>query len=471
MTKTFKGMAKFSPFHLLCAFLVLVFFTGGSARADVASLVLLRPIAVVIFGAGLLTLNRKQVHAHRYWFSLLLAVFCVVALHLVPLPYAIWSNLPGHGLLVDIDRAAGVAPIWRPLSMVPVQTENALYSLFVPAAVLVLAVQLNEDELLQTVPFLLVLGLVSGLLGTIQSIGSGSSTYFYRVTNVGSAVGLFANRNHQALFLSMLFPILAMFASMRTRSQEKARLRRWLSIACAIALVPLLLVTGSRAGIVLGTLGIAFAVAVYQPHRLESSGRRAQQRRWPVLALAAFGVLAAVAVSVGLSRSEALDRLFSSDTLEADRLAFWPVILETAGNYFPFGSGFGSFVEVYQVVEPDRLLRPQYLNHAHNDWLELWMTGGIPAAALIICFLLVFVRLAKPMLWGNGLRGSSRSIGRLGGSLILLILIASLVDYPLRTPIIASVFVLAAVWMSGFSGVRVSAGARSAAADTQPMRL
>lgn len=439
---------KLSPFYLLCGFLILVFCAGGSARSDVASLVVLRPAAAIVLGIGLLTLEWRHVTAHRAWFALLAATVILVVVHLVPLPFGLWSELPGRNLLVEIDQASGVGQVWRPLSMAPSQTENALFSLLVPAAVLVVASQLSEDDLFKLLPVVLALAMLSGLIGVLQAIGGGSSFYFYRVTNLGSAVGLFANRNHQALLLAILFPMLAAFASTRSLTAESARLKQWVAFALSLVLVPLLLITGSRAGIALGVVAFVLAAFVYRPQGGAAPNRRRTKRQWQVFLLIAFSLLCVVAVAIGVSRSEAIDRLVAPDRSEADRLEFWPVIWQIAKEYFPTGSGIGSFVEVYQISEPDKLLRPQYLNHAHNDGLELILTGGLPAMLLIVAGIVAFTLLVKQLLWSEGLRGRSRSIGLLGAAIVLLMLLSSAVDYPLRTPIALTLFVVAAVWVS-----------------------
>ena len=51
----------------------------------------------------------------------------------------------------------------------------------------------------------------------------------------------------------------------------------------------------------------------------------------------------------------------------------------------PFGSGFGTFVPVYEKFAP-RTLLGGYANHAHDDGLELWL-AGVLAVMLAIGFL------------------------------------------------------------------------------------
>lgn len=451
MIKAKSGWPTPSPFVLLAIFLTLVFLTGGSARADVTSLVILRPAAVLFFGIGLLTLKREQLHTHRLSFGMLAAIFGLVAFQLVPLPYEVWTKLPGRQLLAEIDAAAGVGPQWRPLSMVPQGTENALYSLFVPAAVLCLGAQLSRDDLFKLVPLLLSFAILSGLVGLLQAIGSASSLYFYKVTNFGSAVGLFANRNHQALLLAMTFPLLAAFTSFGVRSPEQASIRKWAVFAVGLVLVPLLLVTGSRAGLALGGVALLLSAFVFQASEITARPKGKASNPWPAYGVVAFGVIGMAALAAALSRSEALDRLITPDTLEQDRLTFWPVIVDMIYAYFPFGSGFGSFPEVYQISEPDNLLKPQYLNHAHNDYLEIIMSGGLPA--IIIIFLCAFILIfrMKNILFLNSKSPMKNSIKRLGISFIILILISGIVDYPLRTPIICSIFCVSIIWIFSFN--------------------
>src|SRR5262249_16103118 len=63
------------------------------------------------------------------------------------------------------------------------------------------------------------------------------------------------------------------------------------------------------------------------------------------------------------------------------------VTVRAAVANLPFGRGFGMFTETYERFAPPTLLGEYYVNHAHNDWLELWLTGGIPAIVLMIGFL------------------------------------------------------------------------------------
>jgi O-antigen ligase len=438
------------PFWSLITFLILTFLTGGGSRGDIQSLIILRPAAVIFCGIGIASLRREHVAAHKFLAGLAVAIFALAIIHLIPLPPSIWGVLPGREIFRDIDKAAGLGAEWRPITLLPSGGWNALYSLFVPLAVLLLGVQLDQDEKFKLLPWVLGLGLFSGLLGLLQAIGDPqSSLYLYAVTNNGAAVGLFSNRNHQALLLSTLFPMLGVYASFGIRSEEQLRVRTWLAIAAGGVLVPLLLVTGSRGGLITGVLGVlAVAVLYRKPTLIVPKKRKIPKVDWRY-PLIGFGLLCLGALTVLMSRAEALNRLTAPDSLEEDRFRLWPEVAKLVWKYFPVGSGAGSFDQAYQINEPNDLLSPTYFNHAHNDWLEVAMTYGLPGLLLLAVTLWAFSQTALKGLLRPFRQGAGVHFAQLGGVTILLIGISSIGDYPLRTPIMMCVMVIAGLWISG----------------------
>lgn len=87
-------------FWVLVAFLVLVFLTGGGSRADIQSLLVLRPAAVLACGIGFCTLSSQHVASYRLLFILAAAAFILVVIHLAPF----------H---LTYGRACQVMTLWR----------------------------------------------------------------------------------------------------------------------------------------------------------------------------------------------------------------------------------------------------------------------------------------------------------------------------------------------------------------------
>ena len=436
-------------FWVTAAFLVLTFFTGGASRSDVLSLLLLRPVAVFALAFGLWRIHRRAISDYMFLYLMAAGILTLAAAHLIPLPPAIWHNLPGRELAIEVDRLAGLTSVWRPLSLVPSATLNALYALLVPCAALVLVSQLERTQRFDLLPVMIAVGVISGLLGLLQVMGSADGPlYLYRITNNGAAVGLFANRNHQAVFLACQFPMLAVYACAGVQTVEQERMRRWLALATACVLIPLILVTGSRAGLIAALLGIGSAFFLYRRPEINIPKKRKPEKLNLRYLYVAFAIAAMGIATVFMARGQAFERLIEGGSNDDFRIAILGPVARAGWQYFPFGSGIGSFAEVYQVHEPKNMLTLNFLNRAHNDWLETFMTVGLPGLLLLIIAVAGYMRCVWSNFASKDIRPRTKSFAGLGAVLILILALASTADYPLRTPSMSCLFVLAAVWLA-----------------------
>lgn len=432
---------------LLSALLVMIFLMGGASRGDVLSLVFLRPAAVLCLAVGLYWMPADAWHRYRLPLTLMAALIALNLFHLLPLPPVIWTGLPGRDIARDASALVGAENIWRPLALVPYRAWNSFYSLLVPAAVLVLASQLSDDQHRRLMLVVVALIALSACLGFAQAAsGYQRSLFLYRITNFENPVGLFANKNHQAAALCILLPMLALLGS---RSRVSAfSVGRAAAAGAMLVILTLILTTGSRGGVVfafLALLGCA-AIVVARPKRVAP---RVHRKSYAIpVALAGAAVFACASLAFIFSRASAIERLGSSDPVEESRLDVWRVVVDFLSTYQPFGAGFGSFVEVFQIHEPGDLLATKYWNHAHNDWLEWLLDGGIPLAIIIAVALAGLVRhtLGLRKLLNTGQGWVQRAI--VGSVTLVILLLWSVVDYPLRTPILASLAAIAAIWLS-----------------------
>lgn len=453
-----RNNAAFDSHSVAFVALVIVlagsFLLGGSARGDVASLMVLRPLVVAALVGGLICLSTHDVKHHRLVLAFSAAVAALPLIHLIPLPPEIWTRLPGRELIVDIDRSAELGYLWRPLTLAPEATWNAFYAALVPLTVIVLGVHLREGQRQRLLPILLALGGCSVLLGLMQVAGPPDGPlYLYRVTNNGALVGLFANRNHLALLVAMMLPMLAVLAARFGRGTEWQRVLGLCLVIAGVALLPLLLLIGSRMGLVAGVAAIVALPVVIRTRGNRIDGSEAivsasTRRRFRLIAGCALALVCAtvVVLTVSWGQGFALDRLLSRAIGEDMRLRMLPTLWTMIARYWPIGSGVGSFEKVYKVHEPDELLGPEYVNHAHNDWLELLVATG--------AFGLVMLAIAAYALVSRGKRAwSTRAkdsfdghLVRLGYVLIGLAALGSLGDYPLRVPSLAALFAVAVLW-------------------------
>jgi len=417
-------------FVLFTAFMLAAVLAGGSSWSDEPHLILLHPLALAVAAIGLWSLRLE--HVRQFWSVWL--IFSLAALltatHLMPLPFDWWSNLPGRQVVVDIDKAVGLGQLSRPLSMSPEATMNALLSLSVPLAVLVLASQFDGVRQRRALGVVLLLSFTSAAVGLLQATGADIAHYSRQASE--DVAGLFVNRNHQAALLGLIFPMVAVACCAGVGLGLPRKIEAFVGASMCLVVVPLVLVTGSRTGLLVAGLSLALVFAF-----------KLLPFAWVRYSSAFVSVGTLVWATIWVSRDVAIMRL--EDGTEDLRWPVWRSIVDMLPNYLPWGTGVGSYVEAYQVLEPDNLLRPSYSNHAHNEVLEILFTAGIPGAALM---LLAFVFLAAAV-W-RALRSADDTavLNRLGIVVIILLAIASMSDYPVRTPFLSAVFALAAIWAS-----------------------
>ena len=427
--------------------LAAVFAMGGSSRPDVQSLALLNPLMIACCGVALLSLKPEQLEGKKSLLAGFLIVILLVATYLLPISGRFVNFAISTRDVATVRTAADVSGMTRITSMAPAAAWQPLFFLFAPLAVLLAALQLNRDDLRLSVPLLIAAGAISGIMGVLQLAGSASGPlYFYQVTNNGSAVGLFANRNHAAVFLACLFPMLALFAAKSAGASRGRNTPQLIAIAIAIILVPLILVTGSRSGMLTATVGLIGGALLYVSHAPSYQGSTKAKSATPIWAAATLVCL--VLVTVYFSRAEAIDRIFAETGGANDRADFWTSSLQLFWQYFPLGFGPGGFVSTFQITESSALLDGAYLNRLHNDWLETALTFGVPGILLMLAGVGYYLRRSF-VLWMrmDGAR-SAVALGRMASIVIAILGIASLSDYPLRTPAMAGFAALVLVWFA-----------------------
>ena len=131
--------------------------------------------------------------------------------------------------------------------------------------------------------------------------------------------------------------------------------------------------------------------------------------------------------------------MLSRDSFADLRWSLWPVIAAMIATHWGLGTGFGSFEQVYKIYEPSELLMPHYVNQAHNDWAQFVIEGGIPGVLILIA-LFVWMACAIARIAAKNLVNVNALFWV---SIFAIIGVASLVDYPLRTPL----FQVVAIWL------------------------
>lgn len=335
---------------------------------------------------------------------------------------------------------AGLAQPARPVALVPDAALNALFSLLVPTAMLAILASLTRATSNRVLLPVLMWITASALLALLQAAGTMPDNPL--INAAGDYAGFFANRNHQALFLA-IGVVLSLFWGFERGAHWRSR-RMWFAFAIAALLFVSILITGSRSGLFVGILGLLIALPFAQRGAFATGGCK---RTAIILAGAVVLIAVAIYSSVYAGRALSIDRATAIPITGEFRLRALPTVWHLVETYFPVGSGFGSFDAVFRMAEPMDLLEPTYFNHAHNDWLEVVIEGGLPALLILGVTLVAFIRAAVAVFAGR--KGDHPDVrqGRLGALIIVMVFVASVSDYPARTPIIMGVLVIAACWL------------------------
>lgn len=438
---------------MLGLFLLVLVITGGSSRFDPVQIAVIRPISAMMLIPAFYYLSIADFRRAAL-FTLLLGFWLLWSIvQLIPLPPNIWQSLPGRNEVAAIDTLAGLGDIYRPLSLAPFRGWGAVFDTVVPATALLLALafKLGARPLLL---MLLALGLSDAVLGLLQVLGgSQSPLYLYSITNRGFPVGIFANENHSAVFSVLVLLVIARLALGSASAGDP----HWLRLGYLPAFILVLLaiiISGSRAGLTLGLAALVLCAfmawseihTAYQKHN-RNRGANMKRHVWSIVILACLSLGAGlVALFLFLGRTPAFEDMVSRNNFDDLRWSLWPILQDMMASHWLFGTGFGSFDKVYQIYEPTDLLHRAYVNQAHNDWAQLVIEGGVPAMTFLIILLgWVVGSIRSVWLAGSG----NRAIVCFWLGIVSIIGAASVVDYPLRTPMFQASFIWLLLILAG----------------------
>ncbi|TCK16733.1 O-antigen ligase-like membrane protein [Ancylobacter aquaticus] len=454
------GPTFFASVFLLAANIVL----GGATRAGYFADVLLQFSAIpfLAFAAWLWT---DRLQARPAGARLTFGTACALGLAIVGLLIAVAQFLPlfgapgWEGLSARIVAGGGLpldGTAWTGSSSIdPAASLAALPAVLPPLALFLLVALLEVERRVQLAGWAVLFGLISLALGIAQvTQGPASALRFFEISNRTEAVGFFANRNHFAAQLYVTFLIGVAWHVGRAgniflgRAPMSSR-ALWLAGACAMAVFVMagLALARSRAGILLLLVALAGIVAMAPTISACLRGREVRSRR--VGGLLVLG-LAGLLLLVGQLGAERFLVRFEQGLADRLRSMFNEVTWRAAIEALPFGTGLATFTAVFPVYEPTDGLTAQYVNRAHDDWLEFFLETGLPGLVLIALFLVWFgERLYR--IWlapASGSGPQKRLLQQCASVAVLTLLLHSFVDYPLRTAAMMAYFALCCAFMT-----------------------
>lgn len=400
--------------------LVLCWMLGGVTFDETSADEVLLLAALPVLGWSAWQLSARSVSSTTVLaLFLLLLVIALPLWQLLPLPQTIgMGGAARHGIAADL-AVAGIPAISAHASLSTLATERALWSLLPAVALFLGALVLYPVDAGRLLQLVLALVLGSAAFAFFQlSLPNGSPLQLY--TSWGRNFGgVFVNQNHQGNALALGAVIAAaLFIDGRRRARADGGFRYWLyamlSAACAV-MVPL--ANGSAAMLL---LMVGLVVVTVMMGALDLPSIRTQ--RSAKLGVAISVVMAVVVLASALAWKN----------VEEDRRTYVRTTVQIGQQFAPLGVGVGNFVPTYAQYAPPEQARTGEVNHAHNEYVQWWLEAGVPALVVMGFGIGLFAWLGWQVLRRMPSR-RLRAIGAATWTSMLLLLMHSLVDYPLRT--------------------------------------
>jgi hypothetical protein len=400
--------------------------------------------------------------------ALLVSPLVIAAVQLTPIPVDWWARLPGHARYADALLAVGAPPVrWRAISISPDATRASLLAALPLVAAFLLGLLATVRQMRTLLRLVAVVAFAQVLLGLLQLSGGEHSPFYFGFMTYGSPIGSFGTRNEYANYLAMALAAYVWLAYDATRYtlrlqagspltsgrfDDRHALVAW--ILGGLVIVVGVLISHSRGGLVFG-LGAALLA-------LAAAGLRVfgWARGWrfalPIAAVLTVGGVMLVGPDAVMARLSG-DQLGQSAGF---RRELWRTTWHAALAFFPTGAGWGTYDLAYRPFQTPPIVG--YPNHAHMDWLELFLEGGALFLAFAACFAWLAARRTLALL-RHAVR--ERTLDResmmaaLCGFGLAGFLAHAMVDFPMRVPANA---ILAALLAGAFLRPLATDGGRAA---------
>ncbi len=366
----------------------------------------------------------------------LVALCCAIGVQLVPLPVGMIHAISPSTLVVSPQTAGDALP----LSINPRSTALGLAFVVALGFFFVGSVTTMESRgARQLAGGLVGLGAIVALVGIAEA--SNLWIGFYRAAGWplppdSSPHGPFASRNHYAGWMLMTLPLTMGYLCAALEKGWHARPGRVILLQCAAtAMVIALVQTRSRAGI----LGLAIAVATMGGLLM----RRNSATKVRIVIAGVMGLLLLTGISVARVQPVVSRFLVDSWFTAHGRLVLWRQAVAIARDFPVAGAGFSTYQSIVPFYPTAGLDEPY--EGAHNDYLQLAAEGGMLVGLPFLSTVGFFVRETRQRFRES----SSDSVTewlRVGAVVgLALLALQETVDFSLRVPGVAALFVALAV--------------------------
>lgn len=399
---------------------------GG--RMSIAMLIL-ELLGILLIVVALWQPNPKQRIPRLVWVTLFTCLSLPLA-YLIPLPFELWRQLPGRefyaGSITALKNIGG-DPSYLAASLIPYRTISSLLAFLPMLGIVLSTLLLPKHYVIKLIYVFLGVATFQAALGLIQ-YGSGAEWAYWWGVKGSDATGTYPNRDHFSGLMELALPLALALTAYNFRNPQHEEetdtqhfhLNTTLIFATlSIILILALIFARSRTGIGLLMLALPLCAIIFARH----VGGRKALGLGTVIGVISLGVASSIGLIPVLNR-------FANDPAEDVRWQNFTHTWQAIEAFFPAGSGLGTFQSVFLAYQPPELLN--FVNHVHNDYLELLFEMGLAGIILITLVVLTYLSGWLALLGQRWNRFHFIQVA--AGISLLLIGLHSFLDFNLHTP-------------------------------------
>lgn len=433
---------------ILPIFFFITLICGGTSQYAPQLKIFPYTVSLFILGICLLPKFNNKLsepdHAKHIW-RMIFIIMIALALQLIWVPPNIWAMLPGRGIIVQAYSLANIHPPWLPASLTPEKSLFSILDFLPPLAVYLYMTRVaTEKEIKSNIKLLIGTATLTVIYGLVQVLTKSKGLYLYETTNLGRPTAFFSNTNHFATFLLMTLPFSLNLITNRVSSGWSSILSVSLRnrSSLGVLLISVMIIAGvistqSLAGI--GIMAIVVSTFYMIITRLNLINRTKSVSTFTI-GVIIISIATFLAFDILLSGSLTQDAINTlTHESEYSRRKVYPQVIAQILTYFPVGAGLGSFEETFLLQQQTSEAFSIFVNHAHNDYLELLLEYGIWGIVFVSIFVHWWLQAWKDLLPTAGKFYGQFNALRMPAMLAIgVVLIHSFVDYPMRTISISS---------------------------------
>ncbi|HHT9145579.1 MAG TPA: O-antigen ligase family protein [Candidatus Wunengus sp. YC61] len=289
---------------------------------------------------------------------------------------------------------------WHPITLYKYASEVELFRLLIYIGVYLLIVNniKSRQQISQIVITIIITGISIAFLGLLQYLsGSGKIFWLYDIKRT-NFFGTFSNQDHFACYMAMIIPLVIglliteylyrlmgnLQSTVHTHQSDVSSHRIFFYVFGIVIMLSSLFMARSSGG------AFSIMVSVFLLIVMMLCRKRLRKMSWIVVPI----LIVTLGMLIWIGIRPVIEELSASVDIENPslkaRVEFWKDTISAVKVFPLFGTGIGVFPTIYPQYST--ITHLTFMNHAHNDYLELMLETGFIGFGIILWAMYRFIK-------------------------------------------------------------------------------